>query len=110
MQVQGAHRWDPAVLTRFRADPLVQSFHRGGLKVIDSPSTTVEELEHIATLIPGEWLAPAASGSPDRCATAIQGQLDLGADGVILHGATPDELDPILAAYRSRVLGSNGDH
>ena len=94
--------WDPAVLARFRADPVVRSFSAGGvLKVIDSPSTTVDQLEHIATLLPQEWLAPAASGSAEQCAAAVRHQLDLGADGVILHGATPTELDPIVAAYRS---------
>ena len=35
------------------------------------------------------------------CVAAIRGQLDLGCDGVILHGATPHELDPILAEYRA---------
>jgi hypothetical protein len=28
-------------------------------------------------------------------------QLDLGVDSVVLHGATPDELAPILPAYRN---------
>ncbi len=51
--------WDPAVLARFRADPFVAGF-RGA---IDANATT-EELEHVATLIPDEWLAPAATGSP----------------------------------------------
>ncbi|MGH3744608.1 MAG: TIGR03857 family LLM class F420-dependent oxidoreductase, partial [Mycobacteriales bacterium] len=60
----------------------------------------VEELEHIATLLPDEWLAPAASGSPSQCAAAVQSQFDLGADGVILHGASPAELAPIIPAYR----------
>lgn len=93
------NRWDPAVLDRFRADPVVHSFSVGGLKVIDSPSTTVAQLEHIATLLPAEWLAPAATGTPEQCAAAVQRQRDLGADGVILHGATPEELEPILTAY-----------
>jgi hypothetical protein len=30
----------------------------------------------------------------------VRGQLDLGADGVILHGAAPAELEPIVHAYR----------
>lgn len=94
------NRWDPAVLERFRADPVVASFSRGGLKVIDSASTTVEQLEHIATLLPDEWLAPSASGTPEQCAAAVRRQRELGADGVILHGATPGELEPIIAAYR----------
>lgn len=88
------NRWDPAVLAAFRDDPLVKSL-RGAIDVI----ATTEELEHIATLIPDEWLAPAASGSPDECARAVRGQLDLGADRVILHGASPAELEPIVDAY-----------
>jgi probable F420-dependent oxidoreductase len=86
--------WDPAVLDRFRADPVVSGFLGG----IDSSATT-EQLEHIATLLPAEWLAASATGSPERCVDAIRNQLALGCDGVILHGATPTELEPILSAY-----------
>jgi alkanesulfonate monooxygenase SsuD/methylene tetrahydromethanopterin reductase-like flavin-dependent oxidoreductase (luciferase family) len=94
------NRWDPAVLERFRADPLVSKF-RGG---IDAHATR-EELEQIAKLIPDEWLAASATGAPDQCVDAILGQFDLGCDGVILHGATPRELAPIVAAYRARRPG-----
>ncbi len=87
--------WDPAALQRFRADPFVSVF-RGAL---DQKATTAE-LEHVATLIPAEWLASAASGTADECAAAVIHQLDLGADGVILHGASPTELAPTIAAYR----------
>jgi alkanesulfonate monooxygenase SsuD/methylene tetrahydromethanopterin reductase-like flavin-dependent oxidoreductase (luciferase family) len=93
------NRWDPAVLQRFRDDEVVQSFYVGGLQAIDSPTTPVEKLEHIATLLPPEWTAPAATGSPQECVTTIREQLALGADGVILHGATPSELEPILTVY-----------
>ena len=89
--------WDPAGLARFRADPLVQSF-QGGIDQLASTS----QLEQIAALIPDEWLAASATGTPEQCADAIVGQRDLGCDGVILHGATPDELAPIVAAYRAR--------
>ena len=88
--------WDPAVLDRFRADPVVAGV--GG--AIDAVATT-EQLEHIATLLPDEWLAPSASGSPDECAAAVRNQLALGCDGVILHGATPTELAPVVDAYRN---------
>jgi probable F420-dependent oxidoreductase len=86
--------WDPAVLARFRADPLVSSF-RG---VLDDKGST-EDLEHVATLLPDEWLAAAATGSPEHCAAKIQEQFDLGADGVILHGAAPSDLEPIIKVY-----------
>jgi probable F420-dependent oxidoreductase len=92
--------WDPAVLERFRADPVVQSA-RGAL----DGTGTVEQLEHISELLPDEWLAPAATGSPEQCAAAVRAQFDLGVDGVILHGATPTELAPIVAAYRAGVDG-----
>jgi probable F420-dependent oxidoreductase len=87
--------WDPAVLARFRADEFVQSF-RGGF---DAKATTAE-LEHLATLIPEQWMAAAATGSPQQCAVTAAAQFDLGVNGVILHGATPTELAPILPAYR----------
>ena len=89
------NRWDVAALQRFRDDELVAGF-RGAL---DDKATT-EELEHVAKLIPEEWLEPAAIGSAQRCVEKIHRQFDLGADGVILHGATPDELAPILDVYR----------
>ncbi len=86
--------WDPAPLAAFRADPVVGSF----AGAIDQKATT-EQIEHIATLLPEEWLASAATGSPERCAAAVRGQLALGADAVILHGASPGELAPVVDAY-----------
>ena len=90
------NRWDPAVLGRFRADPLVASFS----EPIDGKATA-HEIAQIAELIPDEWLEPSAAGSPEQCVARIRRELELGADRVILHGATPEELDPILAAYRT---------
>ncbi len=89
------NRWDPKVLETFRADAMVQSFQGG----IDSLATP-EQLEHIASLIPDAWLAPSATGSPQQCVKSIREQLSLGCDGVVLHGASPDELKPILQEYR----------
>jgi probable F420-dependent oxidoreductase len=91
------NRWDPAVLQRFRADAVVGGF---GFAPIDAVATP-EQLQYIARLLPDEWLAPAARGTPQQCAAAVRRQLELGADGVIMHGATPDELAPIVAAYRA---------
>ncbi|CAO5226630.1 TIGR03857 family LLM class F420-dependent oxidoreductase [Frankia sp. AgKG'84/4] len=86
--------WDTEVLKRILADPIVS-----GVRGLDIIGTT-EQLEHVATLIPEEWLAAAATGSPQQCVKAIQNQFDLGCDGVIMHGATPAELAPIVAEYR----------
>lgn len=88
------NRWDPAVLARFRSDEVVAGFRTA----IDVDATT-EQLEHLATLVPDEWLAPSATGSGADCAAAVREQFELGADGVIMHGASPTELAPIVAAY-----------
>ncbi|WP_395312109.1 TIGR03857 family LLM class F420-dependent oxidoreductase [Mycobacterium sp. AMU20-3851] len=90
------NNWDPAVLERFRADSVVQSVAGG----IDHKATA-EQIEHIATLIPDEWLEPSATGSSQQCVDRIRQEFDYGADAVILHGATPDELEPIVAEYRA---------
>ena len=55
------NNWDPAVLQRFRADSVVTSIAGG----IDHKATP-EQIEHIATLIPDEWLEPSATGSAQR--------------------------------------------
>jgi hypothetical protein len=87
--------WDPAVLQRFREDAVVTSIPGG----IDHKATP-QQIEHIATLIPDEWLKPAATGSAQQCVDRVRKEFDYGADAVIMHGATPDELDPIIKAYR----------
>jgi alkanesulfonate monooxygenase SsuD/methylene tetrahydromethanopterin reductase-like flavin-dependent oxidoreductase (luciferase family) len=82
------------VLERFRSDPVVASI----FGAIDGKASN-EQLDHIATLLPDEWLAAAATGTPSQCVERIRQELSYGADRVILHGATPDELEPIIAEY-----------
>lgn len=88
--------WDPAVLERFRSDEVVASVPGA----IDAKAT-IDQLRHIAGLIPESWL-PAAVGSADACAVRVLDQLDAGADGVILHGSAPAALAPVVDAYRER--------
>lgn len=88
------NNWDPAVLGRFREDDFVRTF----LGALDAKGTTAD-LERVAPLIPDEWLAPSATGTPGQCAAAVRNQFALGCDGVIMHGASPAELEPIVNAY-----------
>jgi probable F420-dependent oxidoreductase len=90
------NHWDPQVLTDFRAAPVVQSI-RGAIDAVATPT----ELEAIAELIPAEWLAASAVGSAAHCADRIEDQLRAGADGVILHASTPDQLAGAVDAYRA---------
>ena len=90
------NRWDPAVLARFRQDEFVRNF-RGA---IDGLATTAQ-LEHVATLIPRSGWHPPRPAVRRTASTQIRRQFELGCDGVILHGATPEELEPIVRAYHS---------
>ncbi|MBA2607619.1 MAG: TIGR03857 family LLM class F420-dependent oxidoreductase [Actinobacteria bacterium] len=91
------NNWDPADLAAFRASEAVTSIPGA----IDDIATT-EQLERVADVIPTAWLEQAATGTPDQCVDTIQRQFDLGATGVIMHGASPAELEPIVDAYRPR--------
>ena len=90
-----ANQWDLADLERFRTDDLVVGYP-GAFDAIG----TVEQLTHLRGVLPADWLAASATGTPAACAARIQDQLDAGADSVVLHGATPTELAPVLDAWR----------
>ena len=64
-------------------------------------SASFETLQRIAELIPTEWLDAVAKGSPQDCAKTIARQYDLGVHSVIMHGASPHELAPVVEAYRA---------
>jgi alkanesulfonate monooxygenase SsuD/methylene tetrahydromethanopterin reductase-like flavin-dependent oxidoreductase (luciferase family) len=90
------NRWDLSVLQKFRADPVVSTM-RGAIDEVATP----DQIEQIAGLIPESWLEGSAKGSPEACADSVRGQFDLGVDAVILHGANPDMLRPVVGAYRA---------
>jgi probable F420-dependent oxidoreductase len=90
------NNWDPAVLERFRTDSVVTSIAGG----IDHKASA-EQIEHIAALLPDEWLEPSATGSAERCVARVRSEFDYGADAVIMHGSTAGELEPIVSAYRA---------
>lgn len=101
-----ANGWDLDVLQRFRENPLVQGYP-GAFDAIGS----TEELSHLRdAVIPPEWLAASATGSPAECARRVLDQFDAGADSVILHGATPAELAPVLDAWRAVRPAGRFDH
>jgi 5,10-methylenetetrahydromethanopterin reductase len=91
-----ANRWDLGELRRFQEHPLVRDYP-GAFDAIG----TVPELSRLrAEAIPAEWVAASATGDHASCAKRIQDQFDAGVGSVILHGATPDELAPVLDAWR----------
>lgn len=101
-----ANRWDPADLETFRNHPLVQGYP-GAFDAIG----TTEELTRLAEeALPAHWLAASATGTPEQCAARVLDQFDAGADSVILHGATPTELAPVVEAWRGIRPAGRFDH
>lgn len=94
-QLMRANDWDPADLERIRAT-VALGRARGPIDA----TATADELAELAEAIPDAWVADSATGSPAECAATVAGQFDLGVDSVILHGATPTELAPVVEAYR----------
>jgi probable F420-dependent oxidoreductase len=88
--------WDMADLDRFRNDPFVQGFS-GAFDAVG----TLDDLTRVGALLPEHWVAASATGSAAECAERIADQFIAGADSVILHGATPAELTPVLDAWRT---------
>ena len=85
------------MLARFRADEFVQGFRGGYRRQGDDRASSSTS----PTLLPDEWTRGAATARPSSARPRSSRQFDLGVDGVILHGATPAELAPILPAYRA---------
>jgi probable F420-dependent oxidoreductase len=94
--------WDLTRLERFRMDPVVASM-RGAI----DEAATADQIEHIATLIPEAWFEGSATGSAEQCAAAVRAQLDLGVDGVILHGGGPEIMRPVVEAYRANIAATS---
>jgi probable F420-dependent oxidoreductase len=88
--------WDPAALQRFREDELVAGF-AGAFDAVATP----DQLEYLAEkVIPKEWLDCAITGTATSCAQQVADSFaTTGVDSVILHGSTPAQLAPVVAAY-----------
>lgn len=94
--------WDPAPLTRLRADPLIAGL--GG--ALADQAYSPRDLAAVGRLIPRYWLTSStAAGSPRRCAERLAEYLEAGADELILHGTPPDRLEPAVTAYRGLAPG-----
>ncbi|MEV0766727.1 TIGR03857 family LLM class F420-dependent oxidoreductase [Nocardia salmonicida] len=93
-QLARANGWDPVHLDKLRAHPQLADV-RGSA---DSVRTTAQ-LAEAATALPTRWITEAAAvGTPADCRASFDRFLDAGADELILHGSTPDQLSQVVAA------------
>ena len=89
-----ANDWDPAVLTAIREHASVTG------KGIADTALTRDRLVDVADVIPQEWFDDgAAVGSVDLCVGRARAYRAVGADEVLLHGASPAEAAPMIARW-----------
>jgi probable F420-dependent oxidoreductase len=93
-QLAGVNGWDTAPLARLRAHPQVS-----GVKGAADFVRTRDQLTDAAAALPADWLSSAAAvGTPDECVARFRDYLAAGADELVLHGSTPDQLPAVTAA------------
>lgn len=91
--------WDPELLKRFLASDIVTELQGWADATADT-----QQLRRLRDALPAQWLACASTGTPQECAQSVRRLFELGVDGVIMHGATPNELAPVVAAYHDLYL------
>lgn len=90
------NQWDEAPMERVVATGLA-SLDYGPSDIADMKRRMAEA----AAMLPPEWLSEgAATGDVDNCLARLEGYLDAGASGIVLHGIPLDQLDPLLAPLR----------
>jgi probable F420-dependent oxidoreductase len=90
--------WDPGAWEKLKtSDLFIEASGAGG--AIDATAST-ETLLRLGEMVPDEWLDASAHGSSSNAAQTIARELELGCHSVILHGAEPHEIGPMVSAYR----------
>jgi alkanesulfonate monooxygenase SsuD/methylene tetrahydromethanopterin reductase-like flavin-dependent oxidoreductase (luciferase family) len=97
--LQRRNRWSDEDLAHVRAHPMF-----GGLRTgVADQQFHRSQLVDAARRLPKSWIEPnAAIGTPAQCAAQLQAFMDLGADEICLHGASPAQLRPVVDAYREQ--------
>jgi probable F420-dependent oxidoreductase len=93
-QLAAVNGWDAAPLRRLRQHPQL-----AGIRGAADSVRTREQLTEAADALPREWLASASAvGSLADCARKLDEFFGAGADELVLHGSTPDQLGEVVRA------------
>jgi 5,10-methylenetetrahydromethanopterin reductase len=99
-QLAEANGWDTAPLKRLREHPQLN-----GVKGAADFVRTRDQLTDAATALPADWLDSAAAvGTPGKCVARFGAYFAAGADELVLHGSTPDQLPAVIAALGSAAV------
>jgi 5,10-methylenetetrahydromethanopterin reductase len=89
--------WDPKVLDRLRAHPTIARHSSG----IVSQVMLRPQLVEASRVLPAEWLQQGtAAGTSTRVAARLCEYLAAGADEILLHGSTGDQMKSLTLALK----------
>lgn len=87
-QLAAVNGWDARDLDRLRAHPTL-----AGIRGAADSVLTRAEMTQAAQALPGAWVSEAAAlGTPAQCRAMFARFGAAGADELVLHGSTPDQL------------------
>ncbi|HVV29986.1 MAG TPA: TIGR03857 family LLM class F420-dependent oxidoreductase, partial [Mycobacteriales bacterium] len=91
-----ANGWDPADLERYRQQPGLAGLNGAQAdKALSRP-----ELARLTAGMPSHWLpSSSATGTAAACAQRLRDYLDAGADEIVLHGSTAENLGELVDAF-----------
>lgn len=95
-----ANGWDPEILKKMRAHKL---FEDG--RSADQDFTRYETAE-VCAMFPDHWISETmALGTAEHCANRLNDNFAAGADGIIIHGSLPNQVNALLQAYAKVRVG-----
>jgi probable F420-dependent oxidoreductase len=87
-----ANNWEPDAVARLRSHPRL-----AGVKGSADSVLTRDQLVDVVSALPAQWIDEAAAvGSARACFDVFERYLEAGADELVLHGSTPDQLGVLL--------------
>jgi probable F420-dependent oxidoreductase len=93
-QLAAVNGWDTGPLDDLRSHPQLT-----GIRGAADSVRTRDQLTEAADALPREWLTSASAvGSPQECARRLDDFIRAGADELVLHGSTPDQLGDVVRA------------
>jgi 5,10-methylenetetrahydromethanopterin reductase len=92
-----ANQWDEAELVPLR-EAAMQALKDNA--AAGSPLKGRDVFIEPGKVFPAAWIEETAPiGSPELCARRLHDYLDAGADQIVIHGVTPDALEPTVKAF-----------
>ncbi|WP_330256234.1 TIGR03857 family LLM class F420-dependent oxidoreductase [Nocardia sp. NBC_00565] len=99
-QLATANGWDVQRLADIRDHPLLAGVRGAADSVLER-----DQLVEVARVLPEQWVRGAAAlGTPSECWAMFERYRDSGADELVLHGSTPDQLEDVVGARPGATL------